>query len=104
MPVVLALDLGTSFAKALRFDDQGKPVGELNRQPAGIGARGRADIEDAARAAEAVLDEALASGPKPDAVAISSAWHTLVGVDGDGHPTTELSTWIDDRASTEAAV
>jgi gluconokinase len=104
MPVVLALDLGTSFAKALRFDDQGKPVGELARQRAGIGALGRADVETVARAAEAALDQALASGPKPDAVAVSSAWHTLVGVDGDGRATTELSTWIDDRASAEAAV
>src|SRR5437588_408146 len=104
MPVVLALDLGTSFAKALRFDDDGKPVGEISRQQARIGALGRADVEDVAFAADAVVDEALASGPAPDAVAVSSAWHTLVGVDDDGHATTELSTWVDDRASTEAAV
>ena len=81
MPVVLALDLGTSFAKALRFDDDGKPVGEISRQQARIGALGRADVEDVAFAADAVVDEALASGPAPDAVAVSSAWHTLVGVD-----------------------
>src|SRR5437763_4493395 len=104
MPVVLALDLGTSYAKALRFDESGAAVGELTRQRARIGALGRADVDDVAAAAECVLDEALASGPEPDAVAVSSAWHTLVGVDGDGRSTTELSTWVDDRASAEAAL
>src|SRR3954452_12232947 len=103
MPVVLALDLGTSYAKALRFDESGATVGELYRQRARIGALGRADVDDVAAAAEAALDEALASGPEPAAVAVTSAWHTLVGVDGEGRATTELSTWADDRAGAEAA-
>src|SRR5438270_6405429 len=103
MPVVLALDLGTSYAKALRFDETGAPVGSLARQPAGIGAQGRGNVKAVIDAAEAVLDEALAAGPRPAAVALSTAWHTLVGVDDDGRPSTELSTWMDDRAGAEAA-
>src|SRR5438128_12504799 len=103
MPVVLALDLGTSYAKALRFDETGAPVGTLARHPAGIGVEGRGDVEDVLGAAEAALDEALATGPPPAAVAISTAWHTLIGVDEDERPSTELSTWMDDRAGTEAA-
>ncbi|MBV8303251.1 MAG: hypothetical protein JOZ04_03505 [Acidimicrobiia bacterium] len=103
MAVVLALDLGTSFAKVLRFDEQGAPVGSLARKPAGIGPAGRGDAEAVVAAAEAALDEALASGPAPAAVAVSSAWHTLVGVDADGRTTTEMTTWADDRAGAEAA-
>jgi gluconokinase len=101
--VVLALDLGTSFAKARRFDEEGAAIGEPARQPAAIGSHGRANLDDVVAAAEAVLDEALNAGPAPDAVAVSSAWHTLVGLDADRRPTTELSTWLDDRASAEAA-
>ena len=104
MPVVLALDLGTSYAKALRFDETGAPVGSLARQPAGIGAQGRGDAKGVIDAAEAVLDEALAAGPRPAAVALSTAWHTLVGVDDDGRPSTELSTWMDDRAAPTTGV
>jgi gluconokinase len=103
VPVVLALDLGSSFIKAQRFDETGAALGQHARQPAGIGVDGRADLEEVVGAAEAVVDEVLSEGPDPSAVAVSSAWHTLVGVDDDGRATTELSTWMDDRASEEAA-
>jgi len=102
--VVLALDLGSSFVKAQRFDESGSPVGEPARQPTPIRPDGRADAEEIARSVEALVDQASGDRPPPAAVAISSAWHTLVGVDDQGRATTELSTWMDDRASAEAAV
>jgi len=102
MAVVLALDLGTTNAKAQRFDETGTAVGKAVHQSAGIGPDGRGDVEEVVGVAEAVLDEALQDGGGVDAVAVSSAWHTLVGIDGDRRPTTELSTWLDDRASDEA--
>ena len=103
MAVVLALDVGSSFAKAQRFDEAGSAVGDLARRPTHIGRDGRADVEDVVAGLEALVDEALGAGPEPAAVALSSAWHTLVGVDGHGRATTELSTWMDDRASDEAS-
>ena len=103
MGVVLALDLGTSNAKAQRFDDRGAAVGDPVHQSAAIGRDGRGDVENVVAAAEAVLDEAVGGGAV-DAVAVSSAWHTLVGVDDSRRPTTELSTWLDDRASEEAGL
>jgi len=99
--VVLALDLGTTNAKAQRFDDTGAAVGEPVHQPAAIGPDGWGDVEAVAGAAEAVLDEAARDGTV-DAVAVSAAWHTLVGVDAARRATTELSTWLDDRASDAA--
>ncbi len=103
MAVVLALDLGSSFIKAQRFDENGGAVGDRAHQPSRIGPDGRADVEEVVGAAEAAIDQVLASGPPPAAVAVSSAWHTLIGVDDRGRPTTELSTWMDDRAGVEAA-
>ena len=102
MTVVLALDLGTSNAKAQRFDENGAAIGDPVHQPAAIGSDGCGDVEEAVGAAEAVLDEAVRNGGAVDAVAVSSAWHTLVGVDDAGRATTELSTWLDDRAGDEA--
>ena len=103
MAVVLALDIGSGFAKAQRFDEAGSPVGDLARRPTHIGRDGRADVEEVVAGLEALVDEALGAGPEPAAVALSSAWHTLVGVDEHGRATTELSTWMDDRASVEAS-
>jgi gluconokinase len=103
MAVVLALDIGSSFAKAQRFDEAGSAVGALSRRPTHIGRNGQADMEEVVAGVEALVDDAMGAGPDPAAVALSSAWHTLVGVDGNGQPTTELSTWIDDRASGEAS-
>ena len=102
--MVLALDLGSSFLKAQRFDESGEPVGAASRQPTPIRPDGRADASEIVRSAEAMLDESAAATPTPAAVAVSSAWHTLVGVDDEGRATTELSTWMDDRASAEAAI
>ena len=101
--MVLALDLGSSNVKAQRFDESGAAIGGKAQQPSRIRYDGRADVDEVIGAAEAVIDEALASGPEPSAVAVSSAWHTLIGADAEGRPTTELSTWMDDRASVEAA-
>ncbi|MBV9411593.1 MAG: carbohydrate kinase, partial [Acidimicrobiia bacterium] len=103
MPVVLALDLGSSNVKAQRFDETGAAVGDRAQQPSRIRHDGRADVDEVVGAAEAAIDEVLASGPEPNAVAVSSAWHTLIGADDKGRPTTEMSTWMDDRASVEAA-
>ena len=103
MAVVLALDLGTTNAKAQRFDETGSSVGKAVHRPSGIGPDGRGDVERVAGAAEAALDDALLDGVEVDAVAVSSAWHTLVGVDHAGRASTELSTWLDDRAGDEAA-
>jgi gluconokinase len=50
------------------------------------------------------VDAALdGEGGPVDAIALSSAWHTLVGLDESGGPRTELSTWLDGRAAAEAA-
>ncbi len=103
MAVVLALDIGSSFVKAQRFDETGTPVGTSVRRPAHMGPDGRAALDDVVAGLEAVVDEVLVGAPSPDAVGIATAWHTLVGVDRNGVATTEVSTWMDERAGVDAA-
>jgi gluconokinase len=106
--VVLALDVGSTFAKAQRFDETGRPLGPLTRRPTSLGPDGCADVDEVVAMVDDLVTAALAVALPgrdrvPDAVALSSAWHTLVGLDGNGTPTTELSTWLDGRAGAEAA-
>ena len=61
--MVLALDFGSSFLKAQRFDESGSPTGPSARQPAHIGPDGTADVDEVAASAEALLDAVLSGGP-----------------------------------------
>ncbi|MCU1449393.1 MAG: carbohydrate kinase [Acidimicrobiales bacterium] len=101
---MLAVDVGSTFAKAQRFDDRGQPVGPLTQRPASLGPAGCADLDRVVAVVDALVGAAVdGDGGPVDAVALSSAWHTLVGLDDGGGPTTELSTWLDGRAAAEAA-
>ncbi|MDQ3944766.1 MAG: FGGY-family carbohydrate kinase [Actinomycetota bacterium] len=94
--VVLAVDVGSTRAKAQYFDSGGRPLGPPVRARMPIDSDGTADPRAVAAAVDSVVDGALEqegrSGP-PAAVALSCAWHGLVGVGKDGSPTTVLSTW-----------
>ena len=43
------------------------------------------------------------SGSEVEAVAISTLWHALLGLDEDGHPLTPIYSWADRRAAAAAA-
>ena len=45
----------------------------------------------------------MESGPEVEAVATSTLWHSLLGLDGDGQPVTPLYSWADRRAAAAAA-
>jgi gluconokinase len=100
---VLALDLGTTSFKAQPFDSRARPVGPVARRAAPVRPDGTADPRSFLAAANQVLDEATTRGPQPpDAVAVTAAWHGLVGLDERGRPTTDITTWMDQRAAPEA--
>jgi gluconokinase len=96
---VLAVDAGSTTAKAQWFGPDGRPLAPPARAPMPIGVDGTADASEVAEAADAVLDGALGqAGPggitvEPAAVAVSCAWHGLVGLAAGGIPATVLSTW-----------
>src|SRR5205085_9019133 len=76
------------------LDAGGRPVAPVVRSRVAIGPDGRADPLVFLASVEAAVDEALRHLPTPvEAVALSCAWHGLVGLGPDGRPTTRLSTW-----------
>ncbi|HKV45398.1 MAG TPA: gluconokinase [bacterium] len=110
-PLVLALDLGSSSLRAIVYDARGREVeGTEGRTscrwavtPDG-GVEGDPDafVEGASDAIDQALAGAgrLAGGIR--AVGISTFWHTLMGVGGDGRPSTPLYSWADERSAAAA--
>jgi gluconokinase len=91
---VLAIDAGSTSAKAQLFDSAGRASGPPVRSRVAIDPDGTADAVAFVASVEAAVDDVLRRGQERiDAVAVSCAWHGLVGLGADGRPTTRLSTW-----------
>ncbi|HEX5890981.1 MAG TPA: gluconokinase [Pyrinomonadaceae bacterium] len=98
---VLSIDVGTSGVRAALFDEQGNQI-------EGAQAATRRELADFAELdpdalvgeVKKTVDELLArSGQRRfETTAISAFWHSLMGVDEHGAPTTPLLTWADTRA------
>ena len=106
---VLSLDVGSSSVRAALHDASGDAVEgsevKLDHEfdhTADGGATTDADalLDLVARAIDGVLSH------RPDArivcVAASTFWHSVLGVDRDGRPTTPILTWADRRAADAA--
>src|SRR5439155_1161690 len=111
-PLVLALDIGTSGLRVFLFDSRGRPVAGCIAhadRPVRTAADGEVtvDADERVRAACLTIDAVLArAGRRASeiaAVAASTFWHSLVGVDAGGRPTTRVLTWADTRARGAAA-
>lgn len=87
MATVLALDVGSSSVRAQRFDERGEPVDELRQERYD----GR-DPDEIVALTRKVLD-----GADPDGV--SSFGHSLLPLDAEGKPITELLGWRDTRSA-----
>jgi gluconokinase len=87
---VLALDVGSSSVRAQRFDERGEPVDELRQERYD----GR-DPDEIVALSRTVLD-----GDEPDG--ISCFGHSLIPLDADGKPLTELLGWRDTRSADAA--
>lgn len=109
-PYVLAIDIGTSSARALLFDGRGKAILDTESQiaykllaTADGGAVIDADtlFDLVARCIDDVLRIAGTRGMRIGAVGISCFWHSLMGVDARGAPTTPVLLWADTRSARE---
>lgn len=95
---LLSIDVGTSGVRAALFDDRGREVpgawARRQRNP-------EAELSPDSLVDEVIetLDELLASAARIEVIAISAFWHSLMGVDENGRPTTQLYTWADTRAA-----
>ena len=100
---VLSIDVGTSGVRAAVFDEDGKQIEQaLTRRAVSDFAELDPDalVDEVIKTVDALLTTPIAS--QIDAIAISTFWHSLMGVDGAGRPTTPLLTWADTRAVREA--
>jgi gluconokinase len=95
---VLAVDIGTSSARARVYGEDAEPVAESQeRYTATRGHSGRLGEFDADELLDVVRDAmdsaTREAGGTLDAVAISCFWHSLVALDDAGRPLTPVLTW-----------
>jgi gluconokinase len=109
--MVIALDVGTSSARATLYDDAGHPVEGRFRQvhyaptttrDGGVEHDARALLEAAATCLDAV--HGGLRGVPVRGVAVTTFWHGLLGFDKGGAPATPLYMWADSRSAGEAAL
>ena len=105
-PIILALDIGTSSARALLYDTHGNALPDMQTQMTyqlTTSHEGEASVdadflvELVAHTIDEVLQKAGALATRIAAVATSTFWHTLLPLDAAGRPLFPLITWEDTR-------
>src|SRR6185436_12379716 len=104
MTFLLSIDAGTSGVRAALFDECGAfvPGAQTRKHRAFTSVSDFAELNADRIVAEVIttIDELLANFTgQIDLIAISAFWHSLLGIDADGLPTTPLLTWADTRAA-----
>src|SRR5437868_11854736 len=112
-PLVIAVDIGTSGLRSFLFDSRGRPIARAiahRDRPLRVSNDGEAtvDPDERVRATADAIDETVAAAGKRAAdiavVAVCAFWHSVMGVDTRGRPTTPVLTWADTRRSEERRV
>ncbi|HEV8306025.1 MAG TPA: gluconokinase [Methylomirabilota bacterium] len=111
-PFIVTVDVGSSSVRALCFDARGRALPVEHQQDyepettpdGGV----EFDPERLVRLTGETLDGVVADlGPRADgvaAVAISTFWHTVLGVGADGRARTALYSWADTRSAESVGV
>jgi gluconokinase len=107
--MVIALDVGTSSARAMLYDARGRAVdGRFHQIPYEPVTTRDGGVEHdpgvALEAATACLDAVARAARHDDvqAVAVTTYWHGLLGFDADDRPVTPIFTWADSRSARDA--
>jgi gluconokinase len=109
--VVIALDVGTSSARAAFYDGEGRPIAGRSHQvkytprltpDGGV----EHDANHLLEAVVACLDAIHPNRPPEEtrAVGVATFWHGLLGFDSGGHPITPVYMWADTRSAGEAQI
>lgn len=108
MTRVVSLDVGTSSARALVFDETGACVPCAGGRAAYTETRGHSgrlgefDADELVEVALGAVEEARREALGAEVVASSCFWHSLVAVDARGRPLTPVLTWRDMRSAPQA--
>ena len=110
-PLIVALDAGTSSVRSLAFDSIGRAIVESEEQlpyllettPHGGATFPAESLFDlTVRAIDGVVARLQDRAQEVAAVGSTSFWHSLMGVDATGTPTTPIFYWADTRAARDA--
>ena len=110
-PLILTLDVGSSSLRVFLFDSRAEPFSSYDaRAPFffDTGRDGRADADPDAlvRLVTSLISRVLEKAGKDcdriAAVAVSTFWHNVLGVDGEDRAITPVYSWADTRSSAAA--
>jgi gluconokinase len=107
--VVIGVDVGTTSAKAVAFDADGRAHGSaeagyplLEPEPGRAEQDPEAVIGGAIEAIRGAVATARDSGARIHGIALSAAMHAILALDATDQPLTRLVTWADTRATPQA--
>jgi gluconokinase len=103
MAIIIGVDIGTSGTKAIAFTREGVVTGNayVSYNPL-VGAPGyhELDPEVLFNAVMTCVEKVVkAIGAKIDGISFSAAMHSLIAVDANGEPLTNVITWADARSA-----
>ena len=106
----LSLDIGTSGVRAALFDERGREIdGATARTNRVLTASTDLDeldaeelVQQVARTIDALFARSYQATTRIELVAISCFWHSLVGINSEGQPTTTVLGWAETRAAQAA--
>lgn len=108
LPLVLALDVGSSSLRASLYDGKAhaiegleiKSTYQLDITPDGGVEKDPDELLDiVCQAIDKLLKQAGDLSKEIKGVGIDTFWHSLMGLDAEGRPTTPLLTWADTRSA-----
>jgi len=111
-PLVVTLDVGTSSVRAFLFDRLGRGVEgvegrrayEMQTTPdGGVEADAEALFDRVQRSLDDLLEQAGPLRQRIGGVAVSTFWHSVLGVGSDASPLTPVYSWADTRSAAAAA-
>ncbi|MET3125831.1 gluconokinase [Arcicella rosea] len=100
----IGIDIGTTATKAIVFTNEGKMIQQYSKEYEMYHPEPDWSIQKPAEILEAVLEciEKITQNTSPFFISFSSAMQSLIAVDEQGNPLTDVILWADNRASAEA--